>query len=285
MISFPYARPESLQDALALVGEHGPDAYVLAGGTDLIVGLRDGKLSPGVVIDLKGVAELAPGVEEDDGALRISAITPMTDIIQHEGVQRHFPALVDSMSVVGSIAIRNRATLAGNICNASPAADTAPALLVHDAEVDLMSLSGTRRVLLDDFFVGPGQTVLQPGEIVTAISLPIPARPVGVSFRRLTRRRGVDLATASLCCLVDSEGGTTFAFGAVGPRPFLVRDATGVLADRGTAEGEREEALREVTAHARPISDVRATAEYRQAMLEVMSRRALHEASDRLAVQ
>ena len=283
MHPFPYARPETVAEALALVDEHGPEAHLLAGGTDLFVGLRSGKLPPWIVIDLKRVPELAPSIDEVDGALRIGATSVMTDVIEDERVQRHFQALAEAATTVGSVAIRNRATLAGNICNASPAADTAPALLVYGAEVDVMSRSGRRRVPLDDFFVGPGETVLEADEIVSALSLPLPEGPVGAAFGRMTRRRGVDLATINLCCRVDPDGVTTFAYGAVGPRPFLVRDEAGVLADRTEEEGVRNAVLGEMMAQATPISDVRASAEYRQAMLDVLSRRALDKAIDRLA--
>ncbi|MFQ5968040.1 MAG: FAD binding domain-containing protein [Acidimicrobiia bacterium] len=282
MKSFRYARPETIGHAHSLLAEYGPRAQLLAGGTDLLVALRAGSLEPDMVVDLKRAAELAPGVEEVGGALRITANTVMTDVIEHELVRRHFPALVEAATTVGSVAIRNRATLAGNICNASPAADTAPVLLIHMAQVEIVSPSETRLVPLDDFFLGPGETVLEPVDIVAAIHLPIPSHTVGTAFGRMTRRRGVDLATINLSCLVDSNGVTTFAFGAVGPRPFLAQDRTGVLADGGSEE-EREAVLRELTGQASPISDVRASAEYRQAMLDVLSRRALEVARARLA--
>ncbi len=283
MNPFQYARPETVAEAQTLLAEFGSEASLLAGGTDLLVDLRSRRVQPRVVIDLKRIAELTPGIEEADGALRISATAVMTDVIGDERVRRYYPALVEAAAVVGSIQIRNRATLAGNVCNASPAADTVPALLVYGAEVTLKSLSATRRLPLDDFLVGPGETVLEAGEMVSAIDLPIPSRPAGATFGRVTRRRGVDLATISLCCLVDSDGTTTFAYGAVGPRPFLVRDHSGLLADRGADERDRAATLREMTSHASPITDVRASAEYRQAMLDVMSRRALDGAIDRLA--
>ncbi len=284
MNPFSYVRPTTVDETVALLDEYGTDAKLLAGGTDLLVNLRSHRMLPRFIIDVKRVAELTTGIEEADGALRISATASMTDVIGDERVRRYYPALVEAAAVVGSIQIRNRATLAGNVCNASPAADTVPALLVYGAEVTVMGRSGTRHVLLDDFLVGPGETVLERGEIVTAISLPIPSRPAGATFGRVTRRRGVDLATISLCCLVDSDGTTTFAYGAVGPRPFLVRDHSGLLADRGADERARAATLREMTGHASPITDVRASAEYRQAMLDVMSRRALDGAIDRLAV-
>lgn len=283
MPRFDYARPHTLHEALSLLHEV-PDARLLCGGTDLIVGLRKGKLQPPLVIDLKRVSDLPPGIWEADGRLRISATTVLTDVIGDERIQSRFPALVEAARVVGSIQIRNRATLVGNLCNASPAADTAPPLLVYDAALEVLGPSGIRNVPLAEFFVGPGQTVLDRGELVTAVELPIPPEPVGSAFARMTRRRGVDLATVNLCCAVSAGGGAVFAYGAVGPRPFRVSDDSGVLADPDRDEGSQERVLRTLAAQASPVSNVRASREYREAMLLVLSRRALAEARRRLVV-
>jgi carbon-monoxide dehydrogenase medium subunit len=198
----------------------------------------------------------------------------MTDIIGDGRIRAWFPALVEAALTVGSVQIRNRASLTGNICNASPAFDTGPALLVHDAVVVLSGRDGERRVPVADFVLGPRRTDLRRGELATAVELPIPETPVRTKFARLTRRRGVDLATLSLCCAVGARR-TRFAFGAVAPRPFAVDDDSGVLADPAAPEEAREEVLRSMTAQASPITDVRGGADYRQAMLLVLSRRAL----------
>ena len=137
MKSFRYARPGTLDDALALLEQYGPDARVLAGGTDLLVRMRLGHIQPSLVLDVKKVDARGADVVEIDSCLRVGARTVMTDLIADERIRRHYPALVEAASVVGSVQIRNRATLAGNICNASPAADTAPALLVYRAIANL----------------------------------------------------------------------------------------------------------------------------------------------------
>lgn len=281
MQAFEYARPDSLAEALGLLNEHGVEAHPLAGGTDLLVGIRSGKLKPRVVVDVKSIAELRPRIAETDGALRIAATVVLTDLIEDQRVRDSFPALVEAANVVGSIQIRNRATLAGNICNASPAADTVPALLIYDAVVNVLSETGARPVPLVEFFTGPGHTVLERGEIVTSIDIPIPTRPLGAAFERLSRRRGVDLATVNMCCGVDADGVTRFAYGAVGPTAFVVDDRSGRLADPDVGEREKEDLLTELTGHARPISDVRASREYRQAMLLALSRRTLTAALER----
>ncbi|MGZ4538961.1 MAG: FAD binding domain-containing protein [Blastococcus sp.] len=278
MRPFSYARPGSLAEAYDLLDTvEAADVRMIVGGTDLIVGLQSGKVRPRLVVDLKHLTDLRPGIRETGGRLSIAAPTSLTDVIADERIRAAFPALVEAASTVGSVQIRNRASLTGNICNASPAFDTATALLVHDADVVLSSRTGDRRVPVADFVLGPRRTDLRPGEIATAVELPLPAAPLGTKFARLTRRRGVDLATLSLCCAVGA-GRARFAFGAVAPRPFVVDDDSGVLADPRASEAERERVLRDLTAHARPITDLRAGQDYRQAMLLVLSRRA-HQAA------
>ena len=275
MQPFAYARPATLSEALAVLDEHGADACMLAGGTDVVVALRNRSLRPRVVIDLKRVAELRPSIDEAGGHVTIGANTVMADLSDDARIRTRFPALVEGMAAVGSNQIRNRATLTGNICHASPAADTAPALLVYGAMVNIAGARGARQVSLVDFFVGPGKTVLRRGELVTSIDLPASAARRGATFARITRRRGVDLATISVCCLVEADGRTLFAFGAVGPRPFLVADDSGLLADPNTDQAARDSVLMRMLAQASPISDVRGSREYRAAMLLVMSGRAL----------
>jgi carbon-monoxide dehydrogenase medium subunit len=271
---FEYARPASLAEAIALLEHEGSDARVLAGGTDLIIRLRDGTYSPAVVVDVKRIPELGFGITEVGGAVRISAGTVMTDIAEDRLIQGTFPALVDAARVVGSVQIRNRATLAGNICNASPAADTAPALLVYGAIVVAFGPDGERRVALDDFFVRSGVTALGPAELVTAIELPLPVGRLGAAFARRTRRRGHDLASVTVALTIAESGQIRLAFGSLGPRPLL-------LAGRvGEEEGLVARAL--AAAHPSPAS-MRAGPEYRVAMLGVLARRSLASARAALA--
>jgi CO/xanthine dehydrogenase FAD-binding subunit len=275
MKPFRYARPTSLAEAFDVLGSVDPgEARIIVGGTDLIVGLQNGKLTPGLVVDLKHLADLPPRIDEADGWVSISAVSTLSEIIADDRVRRWFPALVEAATTVGSVQIRNRASLTGNICNASPAYDTGPALLAYDARIVLSGPAGTRRLPVVDFVLGPRRTDLREGEIATAVELPVPEPPLGASFARLTRRRGVDLATLSLCCLVGARR-TRFAYGAVAPRPFVVDDDSGLLADPDTSAAEREDLLRRMTAQASPITDVRGGADYRQAMLLVLSLRAL----------
>ncbi len=236
------------------------------------------------MVDIKGLAELDGDIREDDESLRIGARTVMTDIVGDERIRRDYQALAEGAAVVGSAQIRNRATLAGNICNASPAADTAPALLVYGAVVTAAGPTGRRRIAIDDFFVSSGVTTLAPGELVTAIELPrSPIRQGAVHVRR-TRRRGHDLASVTLACAVLADRVTRLAFGSLGPRPVLVVDETGVLADPAAPDDAKMRRLEELFVDASPSArSMRASPEYRLAMLRVLGLRAVEKAIARLA--
>lgn len=283
MRPFAYARPGRLADVVALLDEHGPDARLLAGGTDLIIRLRDGTMRPQVVVDVKGVAELDGSIREIDGGLRIGALTTMTDIAADERIQKGYEALAEAAAVVGAVQIRNRATLAGNICNASPAADTSPSLLAFDATVNVAGPAGQRTIAIDDFFVRSGVTTLGRGELVTSIDLPEPTSPRGSVHVRRTRRRGHDLASVTLACAVGADGVTRIGYGSLGPRPVVVVDETGVLADPGAPDLAKMERLEALFVGASPSArSMRASPEYRLAMLHVLGLRALTTAIDRL---
>lgn len=285
-----YVRPQSLEELFGLLSAHGSNARLLAGGTDVVVRLRKPSASaqtrdesssrPLVVIDLKRIAALRSDVTAIPSGIRIGARAVMTDLIDNSTIQHRFPALRDAALVVGSVQIRNRATLAGNICNASPAADTAPALLAYGGRANVIGASGSRQLALEEFFAGPGRTTLCSGEIVESIDLPLPSSNSGASFQRLTRRHGVDLAIVSVCC-VAAPGSVRFGLGAVGPRPLFVHDDTGILTDDAST-AERNETLRRLLAEASPISDLRARDDYRSAMLGVLARRALDAATRRM---
>jgi len=284
MQSFSYVRPTTVEEAIALLTEHGEGARLLAGGTDLVIELRNRWRKPKIVVDLKRIEELRPSIRQEDARLVITAGTVMADLAADERVRKHFPALVEAADVVGSIQIRNRATLAGNICNGSPAADTAPPLLVYGAEIVVAGKKGRRRVPVDEFIVGPGKVDLGPAELVTAIELPMPTPPIAAAYTRMTRRRGTDLASITLCCGVDANGTTRLAYGSVGPRALLVVDDTGVLADPAASDEEKAPTLARMFAAASPSpKSMRAGPEYRVAMLPVLGARALHTAIERLA--
>lgn len=283
MRPFSLKQPTSIADAVALLAKD-PEARLLAGGTDLIIRLRDGTIRTRMVVDLKRVAELDGSIRAEGAGLAIGAKAAMTEIAAHPVVRDRYTALAEGALVVGSVQIRNRATLAGNICNASPAADTSPALLVFGAVVIATGAAGERRIPIDELFVRSGVTTLRPGEIVTGIEMPaLPARAGSTHLRR-TRRRGHDLASVTMACVVLESGETRLAFGSVGPRPLLRVDTSGTLADPAASEAARTTVLDGMLADASPSpGSMRASPEYRLAMLEVLALRAAAIARERLA--
>jgi carbon-monoxide dehydrogenase medium subunit len=284
MQRFDYERPSSLTDAIGLLVAEGDAARALSGGTDLIIRLRDRTIEAGMVVDVKGVPELAGGIRTEGDRLVIGANTVMTDIAADETIRTRFTALAEAAIVVGSVQIRNRASLAGNICNASPAADTAPALLVYGAVVVVAGPDGTRRIPIDEWFVRSGVTTIRPGELVAAIELPLAGGPVGSTHVRRTRRRGHDLASVTLAIAVPQNGPVTLSSGCVGPRPWVVTDPSGTLADPGSSVEARAEALDRLFSSAAPSpTSMRASPDYRLAMLRVLGMRALDAAHRRLA--
>ena len=286
MRRFAYERPATLAEATRLLSEAGAGARILAGGTDLVVGLRDDSIQPDVVVDLKWVTDLGgKTITQDAAVLTFDALAVMGEIEADPRVLQELPALAEAARVVGSVQIRNRATLAGNICNGSPAADTAPPLLVYGATVTVAGPSGERRVPIDDFIVGPGTVALERGELVTAIDVPIPAPHFGAAYARLVRRRGTDLASVTLCASVDADGTARLAYGSVGPRAFLVSDTSGVLGDPDAAPDARAAILDELLSLATPsVRSIRASPDYRLAMLRVLAMRALDTALERRGV-
>jgi carbon-monoxide dehydrogenase medium subunit len=284
MRAFTYERPSRLDDAIALLVQHGPEARLLAGGTDLIIRLRDGSIRPRLVVDVKRVAEFDGGIAWDDDQVTFGARTVMTDIAADERIRSEYTALAEAAAVVGSVQIRNRATLVGNACNASPAADTAPALLVYGAVIVAKGPGGTRRIPIDAFFVRSGVTTLAADELVVAIDLPRPTGPRGSVHVRRTRRRGHDLASVTVACSIDADGRTRLAYGSLGPRPLLVVDDTGVLADPAAPADAKRRRLEALFVDASPSArSMRASPEYRLAMLQVLGLRAVDLASERLA--
>jgi len=284
MRPFTYERPNRLADAIELLDRHGPGARPLSGGTDLIIRLRDGTLRPDVVVDVKDIAELDDAIQDDAGSLRIGALTTMTTIAADERIRRDHQALAEAAAVVGSVQIRNRATLAGNIANASPAADTVPALLVDAAVITLTGPGGSRTVPADEVFVRSGVTTMAAGELITGIALPARVVARGTVHVRRTRRRGHDLASVTIACAVAANGLTRLAYGSLGPRPVLVVDDTGMLADPRADDGAKLARLETLFVDATPSArSLRAGPEYRLAMLHVLGLRAVTTAIDRLA--
>lgn len=286
MGGFDYARPTSLAEATGLLGEWGERALPLAGGTDLGVAMRHGGVSPDLIVDLKEVDELASRIDSNEQALTLTANTVMTNLETDNMVRSRLRGLVEAAQVVGSVQIRNRATITGNICNASPAADTPPILLALGATVVIAGPNGVRDMTLDDFFVDYRKTALQTGEIVTGIHIPETKQRRGTSFLKLGVRRAMEISIVCVGASVEltADGEIAVAglgLGSVAPTTLRPRDAEQSLVGEAPGEQLFEEAGQLAGEVVSPIDDLRASADYRRAMVPVLVRRALSIAVDR----
>jgi CO/xanthine dehydrogenase FAD-binding subunit len=281
---FEYLEPTSIQQALEWLNTHRSQARVLAGGTDLYLRLRKGVFLPDYVIDLKRVPRLDYITPNRGGGVQIGPTTLQDDVARSSLIQQLYPALAEAAGWVGAIQTRNRATVVGNLCNASPAADTAPALLSYEAQVKIASAQGERTIPLEEFFVGPGKTALQENELVAEIILPAPQPHTGAAFFRRTRT-AMDIAVVCSAAMLQLSNGTCqnarIALGAVGPTPLRATRAEAALRGQTLTDQVVEEASRIASEEARPIDDVRSTAEYRREMVRVLTRRSLRQAMER----
>jgi CO/xanthine dehydrogenase FAD-binding subunit len=273
-----YYRPTTTAEAVAALASRPHDSKVLAGGTDLLVAIRHRKVEPALLVDIKSLEDAVAPVTVDDTGVTFGPTATMTDVVANPVVREWFPGLVEAAVLVGSVAIRNRASLIANSANGSPAADTSPPLVALDASVTIASESGERTSPLREFFLGPRRTLCAPGELVTSMRVPRPAAGGSSAFERMTRRRGVDLATCSVAAVVDGDGSVTVGLGAVGPTTLLGGPVPAV--DLGSEE-QLERALDALLAPATPIGDVRAGLPYRAAMIRVLTRRAILRAAAR----
>lgn len=278
MRDFEYAAPGTIREAVTALRRRGK-AVVLAGGTDVLLRMRDRAWTPDVVVDIKRIPRLGELRFDPERGLFIGAAVTLRQVERSAEVGRHYPAIAQGAALVGSVQIRNRATLVGNICNAAPSADTAPGLIVHGAKVRIAGPDGRRSLLLEKLFTGPGQIALKRGELVTGIQVPAPGRGVGSAYARHTTRGAMDLAAVGIGValeLAPRSGACQdirIAMGAVAPTPRRARQAEEVLRGQRPAPGLIEAAARAASAESEPISDVRASAGFRRELVEVLTRR------------
>jgi len=281
MRRFGYLAPKSVSEAVSVLAEHANTAKLVAGGTDLVVQMKDGVRRPGVVIDITGIDELRIFEEREDG-LHLGALVRMGEIESHPLTIENYPILVDSAKLVGSKQVRNLATIAGNTCNASPGADTPPALIALDAQVHILGPQGPRVVPIDQFFVGPGQTVLRPGELVTKFVLRKAAPHEGAYYERHTPRKELDIAVVGVGAWVRLRGETIedarIGIAAVYPTPLRATDAEAALRGKPFGQATLDAAAAAAVGQSRPISDVRGSADFRRWLVDVLVRRAVSNA-------
>ncbi len=280
-----YTAPATLEDALHLKREHGADARVIAGGTDLIPRMRDQVISPEILIDLRRVSLDAISLTASE--MQIGAYVTQAQLLANRDIAREFPALSEACREFAGPPIRNRGTVGGNIVNASPAADLVPPLVAYDANIILASSGGDREMPLAEFFIGPGQTIIEPDEILTEIRLPLMPSGTAATFLKLGQRRSMAISVVNLTTRLTLDGECTVSdarivLGAVAPTPIRAVAAEGVLTGKRLSDELLERAAREAGSEVTPISDVRASEAYRKNMTEVLVRRALLATRDEL---
>jgi carbon-monoxide dehydrogenase medium subunit len=271
-----------------MLGHYGSEARLLAGGTDLVVKLRSGTLRPRAVITLGFIEELRALKRNSDGSLEIGAMQTLREVERAELLRDDFDLIRQGAGCVSSMQVRNVATLGGNSCNASPAADTVPGLIAASARVVITGRQGERMLPLEEFFLGPGQTALQRGEILTGLRLPAPPLHSGGCYKKFAIRGEVDLAivgVAATLILGDDDlciKEARIVLGAVGPTPLRSRKAEEMLSGQPAKKDLFIEAARIAAEESQPISDQRASAPYRKEMIRVWTRYALEEAFQKI---
>ena len=287
MFAFDFIEPHSLGEALSLLSAPDARAVVLAGGTGLTVDVRRGKISPRRVLSLWGVPQLQGVRQQESGAVSIGALATASDLADLFAQRPQTLAISEAARLVGSRQIQNAATIGGNICRASPCADLVPPLLCLGARVALVGPRGSREADVDGFVTGPRRTARADTEILTSVHLPPQHAGSATAFLKIMRRRATDLAIVSVCALVewDKSGDRILrcriALGSVAPFPFLSRRAEEILTGTSLSGDVLRRAAAAAREEATPISDIRASLEYRRGMIEVLVCRAVSIAAER----
>jgi carbon-monoxide dehydrogenase medium subunit len=282
---FELATPTSVEECLKTLAQRGPEAKLLAGGTDLLPQLKNHLLKPACVIDVSGVADLRIVEGDARRGFRIGASVTARTLEQHAGIRSAYPALAESAALVGSIQVRNLATLGGNMCNAAPSADMAPPLMALEAEAVIAGPKGRRRVPVAEFFLGVRRTVLAPDELLLEFAVPAPAARSGGHYLRHTPRRELDIAVvgvSSEVVLTDGVcGKARIALAAVAPTPVRATAAEQALQGQPLTAAAIERAAELAVQAARPIDDQRGSADFRRHLVRVLTRRTLTRALER----
>lgn len=278
---FEYYKPKDFGELSELLLQYKTKAKILSGGTDLVVRIKDGFEFPEIVVDIKSISELKE-LKFDGKNLFIGATVTFNELIESDVVKEKFPLLWEAAKSVASTGIRNRATLAGNICSAVPSLDSGPALLVYEAEVILKSKNGERKVNINEFFLGPRKTVLKEDEFVYGVNVPLPQKKNGGSYVKLGRYNGEDLAQVGIGILILEGNEYRIAHCAVGPIAARAKKIEQLLNGKLLSDSLIEEAKKLIEQEISPITDIRATKEYRIHMAKVMLERGLKAAVNRM---
>ena len=276
-------RPRSVEEAISLLAKFGSDARVLAGGTDLIVLMRDRAITPRYLISITKISEL-DYIKYEDDMLRIGALATLRSVELSPIVKKYYLSLFEAVNKMAMIQVKNRGTVAGNICRASPAADTIPPLLTLRASVKIVSNGGSKVIPLDQFFMGPGQTCLSPYEMVTEIQIPNLLPKSGTAFMRVSRT-AVDLAKVNVASAITIKDGichdVSIALGGVAPTPIMALKAGALLKGNRLNQELIGKAALTAADEIIPITDLRSTKEYRKQVSRVLVKRAINKAWER----
>jgi len=284
---FDYVAARRIDEVVSLLNSDGDQVRILSGGTDLLVQLREGRRKARLVVDVKGVPELNELKFDPTMGLRLGAAVTCLRFCGDEQIAAAYPGLVDAVSLIGGTQIQGRATVGGNLCNASPAADTIPALIVHGAVCEIAGPAGRRELPVRDFCTAPGRNALQPGEFLVALRVPPPPEGFGARYLRFIPRNEMDIAVVGAGAAVKlSPDGSVIewarvALGAVAPTPLAVDAAGEFLAGKAVSLENLRQASFIARDAARPITDMRGTVEQRRHLSAVLSRRALEGAVER----
>jgi carbon-monoxide dehydrogenase medium subunit len=291
MKDIDYTAPETLSDAVKLLNEKGDRARVLAGGTDIIVQLREHRRDLDVLVDVKNIPEMNELHYDPKAGLRLGAAVPCYRIYENTAMAKAYPGLIDAVSLVGGIQIQSRASVGGNLCNASPAADTIPPLIALGGICVIAGPKGTRQVPVEKFCTAPGGTTLERGELLVRIELPPPQPQSGAHYLRFIPRNEMDIAVVGAAAAVTLDAkrirctAARIALAAVAPTPLFVADAGAALVDGNLTDGLIDKAAQLSQAAARPISDMRGDADYRRHLVGVLVKRAVKGALERAKKQ
>lgn len=278
-----YHRPKTVKEAVELLKRHGKKAKLIAGGTDLMVLLRAEKATPEHLVSINAIPGLRKLTFTAKGGLSIGPLVTYSDLLAKAVACEHYPILAQAAAVIGARQVQNVGTIVGNLCHASPSADMGPPLLALDAQVEISGPAGARTLPLQKFFLGPNQTALRAGEMVTAVLVPPPARSSGSCFLKHGLRGQLEIAMVSAgVCLAMRNGAVArarVALGAVAPVPMRAEKAEKLLTGQPFSDGLCREAAASAAKECKPITDFRCSAEYRREMVEVFTRRALQQAA------
>ena len=277
--------PSTLEEASAFLLEANGTGRVLAGGTDLLVQLRAGVTTPGIIVDVKHIEELMT-IQDEDGGFRVGAAVCGQELGEHPGVTAAWPGVVEAVELIGSTQVQGRATAGGNLCNASPAADSVPAMIAAGATVAVYGPNGRRELAVEDVPARPGKTNLEPGELITSIKLPARSPGSGDAYLRMTPRTEMDIAIVGLgvALTIDASGTVSAArvgLGAVAPTALHVADADAALIGTKLDDVALERAAEACRRACNPINDTRGTVEYRTKIAGVLMKRAAKIAAER----